>query len=127
MYGSVQKGKFVSLLELNNLLESMGLPRIAVNDAKYRKQNEDGTYTTERFFPEDKFVMFPEGVLGEGLYGRTPTELRRVLTGHVDVPFGNIYTTVYDTPDPVVTWTKAEGLFAPSFPAYKEVIMATVI
>lgn len=127
LYGEVQKGKFVTQAELNSLLESMGLPTIAVYDRVYRKQLDDGTYKTVRYFPENQFTLFPSDRLGEGLYGRTPTELRKVRTGHNDTQYGNIYLTVYDQDDPVVTWTKAEGLFAPSFPAYKEVFMATVL
>jgi uncharacterized cupin superfamily protein len=125
--GENYQGKAITLDELNNFMEMNDLPVIATYDAKYRKEDETGKQTKERFFPEDKFVMFPDDNLGNGMYGATPTEIRRVKGTMEDVSFGNIHVTVRDEDDPVRTVTKAESVFIPSFPAYNEVFQAKVI
>lgn len=112
---------------LNDYMEMMGLPTIATYDKKYREEMSDKTIRTGRYFPEDKFVIFPEGELGNGEYGPTPTEIRRVKKTADDIPYGNIYVTVREEVDPVATITKAEGLCVPSFPAYNEVFQAKVL
>ena len=126
VYGQNQAGKLVTLTELNNLFETMGLPLIETYDEKYRKQSANGKYTQIRYFPEDKFVMFPIDNLGNGCFGYTPEE--RNLAKTYDVTgMGNVTLTTYDTSDPVAQWTKATGLFVPTFPAYKEVFQSKVI
>lgn len=124
--GENYKSRTITQEDLNNFFDRMGLPELVVYEKKYRVETVDGV-SQRRFFPEDKFVIFPEDNLGEGLYGATPTEIRRVKKNADDIPFGNIYVTVREELDPVMTVTKAEGLFVPSFPAYNEVFQAKVI
>lgn len=71
----VNSDKLLSRQELNTFLQSLELPKIAVYDAKFRVLTPKGTYITKRYFPEDAFVLMPDGNLGETLYGLTAEEL----------------------------------------------------
>lgn len=122
-------GRIVSLGELNTFLVGMQLPKIATYDAKFRKQETNGTYTTHRYFPEDSFVMFGDGSLGETLFGPTAEEIRLMRDPSIDVSkVGNVLAMVYEeNVDPVSTWTKAVATAIPSFPAADEVFQAKPI
>lgn len=125
--GENYASKSITLADINDYMERSGLPTIATYDKQYRVEAVAGAIAKKRFFPEDKFVIFPEDNVGNGVYGATPTEVRRVKHDGDDMQFGNIHVLVRDNDDPVMTITKAEGLFVPSFPAYNEVFQAKVI
>lgn len=111
--------------DLNNFLAKKGLPMIAVEDRSYRVRDGKG-YATKRFVAEDTFTMFPEGELGQLVYGLTAEEIELQSDGSVDVnKIGNIVTTVYKTNDPVARWTKAVATALPSFPVANQVFIAT--
>src|SRR5690606_35216058 len=59
IYGDLGGSRAISINQLNELMETMQLPRIATYDLQVRRQNANGTYTTSRFFPEPKFVLLP--------------------------------------------------------------------
>jgi hypothetical protein len=115
--------------ELNAFLQQHDLPVIGVYDNKYRKQNANGTYTQSRYFPENKFVMFGDGALGESIYGPTAEEIRLTRDPSVETSkVGNVLAMVYEENlDPVSTWTKAVATALPSFPAADEVFQAQPI
>ncbi|CAG9620877.1 major capsid protein [Sutcliffiella rhizosphaerae] len=115
--------------DLNAFMEQHELPAIAVYDAKYRKQNQNGTYTQLRYLANNSFVMFGDGALGETLYGPTPEETRLVRDPAVETnQIGNVLAMVYEENlDPVSTWTKAVATALPSFPAADEVFQAQPI
>ncbi|WP_439412715.1 major capsid protein [Enterobacter ludwigii] len=116
-------------LDLNAFLSQLELPTIATNDDVYRKQNADGSYTQHRYFPQNKFVMLPEGPLGETIYGPTAEEIRLTRDPSIQTQMiGNVLAMVYEENlDPVSTWTKAVATALPSFPAADEVFQAQVI
>lgn len=116
-------------LDLNAFLQQLELPTIATYDEVYRKQKADGTYEQLRYFPENKFVMMPDGQLGETIYGPTAEEIRLARDPQIDVTkVGNVLAMVYeDGKDPVRTWTKAVATALPSFPAADEVFQAQVL
>jgi len=121
-------GMLPSTGNLNQIMTSMGLPTIVTYDAKYRKQNADGTYTRNRYFPSHKFVMFGDELLGETIYGPTPEESRLLSTGSNDTKVGNVFATIYESNlDPIGTWTKACATAMPSFPGADDVFQAAVI
>jgi len=122
-------GRILSVGELNTFLESMQLPKIATYDAKFRKQNPNGTYTTHRYFPSNAFVMFGDGALGETLFGPTAEEIRLTRDPSIETSkIGNVLAMVYEeNVDPVSTWTKAVATAIPSFPAADEVFQAQPI
>lgn len=115
--------------DLNAFMQQHDLPTIAAYDAKYRKQQKNGTYTQHRYFPNNKFVMFGAGALGETLYGPTPEENRLVRDPAVQQSqIGNVLAMVYEESlDPVSTWTKAVATAMPSFPVADEVFQAQPI
>ncbi|MFE4569092.1 major capsid protein [Paenibacillus chitinolyticus] len=129
LYGSFNTSRIASRAELNNYLTQLELPTIAVNDAVYRKEVSKGVYEQRRYFPEDKFVMLPDGPLGETVYGPTAEEIRLSRNPQVDITkVGNILAMVYEeNKDPVTTYTKAVATALPSFPVADEVFQAKVL
>ncbi|REK69336.1 major capsid protein [Paenibacillus paeoniae] len=128
LYG-IGSGRIVTKGDLNAWLVSAGLPAIATYDNQYRKQKADGTYELKRYFPQDKFVLLPDGPLGETIYGPTAEEIRLMRDPSIDITkVGNILAMVYEENlDPVSTWTKAVATALPSFPTAGEVFQAKVI
>ncbi|WP_102335742.1 major capsid protein [Salimicrobium jeotgali] len=128
LYGKGSQ-RFATRNELNAFLQQRDLPQIVTYDQKYRKQNEDGSYTSVRYFPENKFTLFGDGKLGEAIYGPTAEEVRLVNDPTVDTnAVGNVLAMVYDeTRDPVGTYTKAVATALPSFPAADQVFQAQPI
>lgn len=115
--------------DLNAFLQQHDLPVIGVYDQKYRKQAANGSYTTARYFPNNKFVMFGADTLGETIYGPTAEEIRLTRDPNIQTnTIGNVLAMVYEEgKDPVATWTKAVATALPSFPAADEVFQATPI
>lgn len=122
-------GRVATLADLNAFMRSHNLPAIATYDAKYRVQAANGTYTTNRYFPENKFVMFGGAELGETLHGPTPEESRMLRQGNEEVHnVGNEIAMVYEEGlDPVSTWVKAAAAAIPSFPEANNVFQAQPI
>ncbi|MFF2179411.1 major capsid protein [Lysinibacillus sp. NPDC058147] len=133
LYGT-GSARVANLTDLNAFFAQQGLPTIAVyesnSNTKYREQNADGTYTTKSYFPDNKFVMFGDGPLGESLYGPTPEESRLIRSGS-DVEMttiGKVIGMVYEEgKDPVSTWAKAAATAIPSFPEAQNVFQAQPI
>lgn len=123
----VNADRIVTLAELNSLLSQMNLPQIITYDAKYRVEGAKG-YITKRYFPEDAFVVFSEGSLGEGIYGLTAEEVKLIGDGKMKeaAMVGNIFVGTYTSIDPVGEFTKAASTFLPSFPYANEVGVGTV-
>lgn len=87
------------------------------------------TLKTMKFFPDDKFVLLPEGFLGNTWYGTTPEEAdlnARVADADVALVDNKIAVTQYTQKDPVKVITKVSQVCLPSFEAGDQVIIATV-
>ena len=127
LYGKDSK-RLATVGELNTYLESLGLPKIYTYDEVYRRLKADGTYEQIRYFPEECFSMFPEGKLGETLYGPTAEEIRLQRDPSIDIrQVGKILAMVYEEDkDPVSTWEKAVATALPSFPYSDEVFQASI-
>lgn len=131
LYGA-NSARVANLADLNAFFTQQGLPTIAVYEStantKYREQNADGTYTTKTYFPDNKFIMFGDGPLGETLYGPTPEESRMVLGNEDITSVGNIIAMIYEEGlDPISTWAKAAATAIPSFPEAQNVFQAQPI
>ncbi|GIP55952.1 major capsid protein [Paenibacillus vini] len=131
LYGT-DTGRVANLADLNAFMIQQGLPAVAVYDAgqnsKYREQNADGTYATSSYFPDNKFVMFGDGPLGQTLYGPTPEESRMVLSGADVSNVGKVIAMLYEEgKDPISTWAKAAATVIPSFPEANNVFQAQVV
>lgn len=121
-------GRIPTRADLNAFLLQHDLPQIAVYDAKFRKQNANGTYSTHRYLGENKFVMFGDGALGETLYGPTPEESRMILDGADVSNVDKVIAMIYEEgKDPISTWTKAAATAIPSFPEADNVFQAQPI
>lgn len=122
-------GRVVSQADLDAFMETHSYPVIRTYDEKYKVQQADGTYTTKKYFPENKFAIFNDDLLGETLYGPTAEETRLTRDPAVDTTLvSNVLASVYDeTRDPVGTWTKAVATALPSFAAADEVFQAQPI
>ncbi|HFK2761585.1 TPA: major capsid protein [Enterococcus faecalis] len=121
-------GLLPTIGSLNQMFQQFGLPTLVTYDAKYNKENEKGVLVKERYFPEDKLVMFGDENPGESIFGVTPEESRLLSTGSNNYTVGNIFAMVYESNlDPVGTWTKASGTALPSFPEADNVFQATVL
>ena len=65
---------------------------------------------THRFFDESTITFVgTRGTLGSGLFGYTPEELKLSNTSERNL----VTVTMWDTNDPVATWTKAGGVYLP--------------
>jgi hypothetical protein len=105
----------------------MDLPTVASYDSQYRVQNANGTYTAKRYFEDGKFVLLPEGKLGDTVYGLTAEEIELRNKPGVDIStFGNIIAEIYSTNDPVARWTKAVATALPSYPYADQTFIAKV-
>lgn len=122
-------GRILTVGDLNTFLAGAKLPKLATYDAQFRKQEKNGTYTKYRYFPENAFVLFNDGALGETLYGPTAEEIRLTRDPSIETSkIGNVLAMVYEENlDPVSTWTKAVATAIPSFPAADEVFQAQPI
>lgn len=122
-------GRVVSQADLDNFMATHGYPVIRTYDEKYKVQGKDGKYTSKKYFPEDKIVLFNDDLLGETLYGPTAEELRLSRDPSIDTSLiGNVLAMVYEeNGDPVSTWTKAVATALPSFAAADEVFQAKTI
>jgi len=116
--GTNGSGAMVSRTQIQALFaEYFGFSEIIVSDDKYKVENEDGTTTMHRYFPEDVVTFYAKTgtSLGVGLWGVTPEEKKQ---GPFTQKSMNQFITLaqWETPDPVVVWTKASGLFIPVLP-----------
>lgn len=105
------------------LKETFGI-EFVTND-EYYKTSANATQTY-RFFPENVITFLPtKTLLGQGLYGVTPEELKLKINAEVSEKM-NVALSMWDTQDPVATWTKASALYIPVPNNVKSWFIATV-
>lgn len=117
-----------TLAEVNAFIYEMFKFRLASFDDMYMYEKADGSRVTARYIPENKFICFGGDVtetLGKGIYGVTPVERNARLNKNQSK---NVYimNSVWDTNDPVATWTKAEGVFVPVLADPDNLFVATI-
>lgn len=116
----VNGARIVTKAQVDTLLDELyGIKTVRVNDASYGVPTADNKgRTAVRFFPENVFTLYIEGIggkVGSGLWGVTPEEERQ--GAFTDVNFKQFITiSQWETPDPVAEWTKASGVFIPVLP-----------
>lgn len=125
IWGPVGDQRPVTFQEINRLLATMDLPQIASYSRRYRIQNEDGTFVTRRFFPENRFVLMPETKLGDTLMGPTAEALLDEAVEARDI--AGIYACVTHSLEPPIIWSLAAATSIPTFPAADLVYQAQVI
>lgn len=127
MFG-VNSDRIPTIAEVNAYLnDNYGFVLVSF-DAVYRYERANGTIATKRYFDENKLSLFGGArteTLGKGFYGVTPEERNEKLDVRTSK---NIYimNTVWATPDPVATWTKASAVFVPVLADPDNLFIATV-
>lgn len=97
---------------------------VVVNDKRYK--NEEGQ--TVKYMPEDTFVMFPEGKLGNTWFGTTPAESDLMSSGvaNVSITDTGVAVTTVTKADPVNVETIVSMICLPSFEAADEIFILDV-
>jgi hypothetical protein len=123
----VNADKIVTLAQLNELLAQLELPIFVVYEGKYKKEGAK-SFTTERYFPENKIAMFGDGPLGETIYGLTAEEVEMIGSGQMDEAsmVGNIFVGTYKSIDPVGVFTKSAATALPTLPHGEELGIGTI-
>ena len=100
------------------------------NETGVRIYVYDNVYVTEndsvvKYIPNDTFVMFPEGTLGNTNMGTTPEEsdLRNNLNADVAIVNGGVAVTTSQIVDPVNVETKVSMVAFPSFEQADKVVI----
>lgn len=98
---------------------------IAKNDKRY--VDEEGT--TQRYVPDDVFVMFPAGELGTFWFGTTPEEsdLMSGSVANVTITDTGVAVTTIKVPDPVTVETKVTMIGLPDFPTADQVYIIDTV
>lgn len=96
----------------------------------YSKKYKDEAGNSTPFIPEDTFVLFPVGDLGNTWFGTTPEESDLMTSNTVDnvaiVDTGVAITTIRQA-DPVNVETKVTQICLPDCPVAEQILIADVI
>lgn len=105
------------------------LDQLGLSVEIYTKRYKDESGATKPFVPDDTFVLFPPGNLGNTWFGTTPEESDLMASSVVDnvsiVDTGVAVTTMRHA-DPVNVETKVTQIALPSFEAADQVVIADV-
>lgn len=129
IHGVNGAGMLVTKAQLTTLMNELFGIKVSTDEDMYAVPTADNKgRTPKRFFPEDKFTLYVEGVggrVGTGLWGVTPEEERQgAFTSVNQKQF--ITITQWATPDPVAEWTKASGVFIPVLPNPFAMVICTI-
>lgn len=117
--------RFISDAKILQLIsDELGIT-IVKNDKRYR----DEAGATQRYVPDDVFVMFPSGKLGTTWFGTTPEEsdLMTGSTANVTITDTGVAVTTMKKDDPVQVETKVTMICLPDFPTAEQVYIIDVI
>lgn len=96
----------------------------------YAKRYKDEKGVAKKFVPDDTFVLFPVGDLGNTWFGTTPEESDLMASSTVDnvaVVDTGVAVTTMRRADPVNVETKVTQIALPSFEAADQIVIADVI
>lgn len=96
----------------------------------YTKRYKDESGTTQKYVPDDTFVLIPPGNLGNTWFGTTPEESDLLASSSVDnvsVVDTGVAVTTMRRADPVNVETKVTQIALPSFEMADQIIIADVI
>lgn len=102
---------------------------LGLNIVVYAKKYQNEAGATVPFVPDDTFILFPEGALGNTWFGTTPEEsdLMGGRTANVSLTDVGVAVTTMEKADPVNVETKVTMICLPSFEAADQVVIADVI
>ena len=109
---------------LTFLSDELGIT-VAKNDKRYVDENGD----TQRYVPDDVFVMFPAGNLGNTWFGVTPEEsdLLNSSAANVSITDTGVAVTTITHADPVQVETKVTMFCLPDFPTADQIYIIDVL
>lgn len=109
---------------LTFLSDELGIA-VAKNDKRYVDENGD----TQRYVPDDVFVMFPAGNLGNTWFGVTPEEsdLLNSNAANVSITDTGVAVTTITHADPVQVETKVTMFCLPDFPTADQIYIIDVL
>lgn len=112
-------GAITNQMVRNYIADQLDGLKIAVNDKRYKDEEEK----TQRFMPENTFVMFPDGALGNTCFGTTPAEsdLMAGNAANVTITDTGVAVTTVQKVDPVNVETIVSMICLPSFESADEV------
>jgi hypothetical protein len=118
--------------QLDSVTDSLGLPRIVPYDTQARTENEALTggklaFTTVRMAPQDRFVMLPEGPLGNYLWAETTESMVDGIEAEMTGDMGIYVFRDLVSKHPLRLRTVGVNLAFPVFPYADSVMSATVI
>ena len=95
----------------------------------YTKRFKDDDGVTQKFMPDDTFVLMPSGNLGTGWFGTTPEQSDLMSQGvaNVSITDTGVAVTTTTLTDPVNVQTKVSMIFLPDFPVADQIVIADVI
>lgn len=117
--------------QLDAVLESQGLPAIVAYDTQARVENKALTggrvgFTSVRMMPQNRFVLLPDGPLGNYLWAKTTEEMMSEIDA-VDTDANGIYVFRKVNEHPIRVETIGVNLAFPAFGYNDSVVAATVI
>lgn len=118
---------FISDSRIKQMIrDELGL-QIVVYDKIY-KEEIDGKLVSNRFVPEDVFVMFPSGKLGNTWFGTTPeqADLLSSNVANISITDTGVAVTTMRKADPVNVETKVTMICLPDFPTADQVFIYDV-
>lgn len=96
----------------------------------YAKRYKDESGAAKPFVPDDTFVLFPEGNLGNTWFGTTPEEsdlMASSVVDNVSIIDTGVAVTTMRRADPVNVETKVTQIALPSFEAAGQIVIADVV
>lgn len=95
----------------------------------YTKRYKDDNGDTQKFMPDDTFILMPSGNLGTGWFGTTPeqSDLMSQKVANVSITDTGVAITTTPLTDPVNVQTKASMIYLPDFPVADQIIIADII
>lgn len=122
----------VTRSELRSVLDDLELPAIAVYDTQARTENEALTggklaFTTVRMAPQDRFIMLPDGPLGNYLWAETTEAMVDGIEAEATGDMGIYVFRDLVSKHPLRLRTVGVNLAFPVFPYADSVMSATVI
>lgn len=105
-------------------VEELGL-EIVTYDKMYKDEND----VTQRYVPDDIFVMIPGGLLGTMLFGTTPeqSDLMAKKVANVSITDVGVAVTTSEIVDPVTVDTKVTQICLPILPTSDSIFIYDVI
>lgn len=117
--------------QLDSVFEGLGLPTIVAYDTQARVENKALTngfagFTSVRMMPQNRFILLPDGALGNYLWAKTTEEMMSEIEA-VDTDSNGIFVFRKINEHPIRVETIGVNLAFPAFGYNDSVVTATVI